>query len=113
MREKNSSLEHAFKTQMSFCQGRGQGRSNYRGRGRIPHRGGRISHANTSVRGSNQSQNQSQGSSQQGGQNQAHGQRYDKSHVQCHYYKNYGHYSNKCRKKQSDMGNRTSANFTK
>ena len=33
-RNENSSLEHAFKTQMSFGRGRGQGRGNKRGRGR-------------------------------------------------------------------------------
>ena len=49
----NSSLEHAFKTQMSFGQGRGRGRSNYRGRGISPHKGGRSNPASTSGRGSN------------------------------------------------------------
>ena len=36
----------------------------------------------------------------------AQGQRYDKSNVQCHYCKKYGHYANECRKKQHDMNNK-------
>ena len=113
-----SSLEQDFKSQMSFGRGRGQGRENNRGRGRSQNRGGKNNPANTHGRGTNQNQNQGQGSNQQGGKNQAHGQRYDKSQVQCHYCKKYGHYANECRKKQSDMGNsdmgnRPSANFTK
>ena len=84
-RNEKSSLEHAFKTQMSFGRGRGQGRGNKRGRGRSQNKGGRNSPANSQVRGSNQNQNQGQSSSQQGGQQHAHGKRYDKSNVQCHY----------------------------
>ena len=42
-RETNSSLEHAFKTQVSFGQDTGRGRSYDRGRGRSPHKCGRIS----------------------------------------------------------------------
>jgi len=38
---------------------------------------------------------------------------YDKSQVQCHYYKKYGHYANECRKKQYDINNKPSLNFTK
>eukprot|EP00253_Pinus_taeda_P036044 PITA_36044 len=45
-RNENSSLEQAFKTQMSFGRGRGQGRENKRGRGRSQNRGGRNSPAN-------------------------------------------------------------------
>eukprot|EP00253_Pinus_taeda_P013505 PITA_13505 len=66
-RETSSSLEHAFKTQVSFGQGRGRGRSNARGRGRSPYRSGRGSASSSSRRGSNQ--NPSQGPSQ----NQAQG----------------------------------------
>jgi len=44
--------------------------------------------------------------------NQAQGHRYDKSQVQCHYYKKYGHYANECRKKQYDISNKPSVNFT-
>ena len=53
-RTTNSSLEHAFKTQISFGRGRGQGRGNYRGkgRGRSQKIGGRNNPA--SGRGSNQ-----------------------------------------------------------
>ena len=98
---------------MSFGRGRGQGRGNKRGRGRIQNRGGRNSPANAQGRGNNTNQNQGQGSNQQSGQHHAQGQRYDKSNVQCHYCKKYGHYANECRKKQHDMSNRTSANFTR
>ena len=65
-RTTKSSLEHAFKTQMSFGRGRGQGRGNYKGkgRGRSQNRGGRSSPANTSGRESNQIHNQIQGNNQ-------------------------------------------------
>ena len=53
-RAKNSLLEHAFKTQVSFGQGIGQGRPKFRGRGRIPHRGGRRNPSSSSGRRSNQ-----------------------------------------------------------
>ena len=100
----DSSFEQAFKTQMSFGQGKGRGRANNRGRGRSQNKG-RNNPASTSGRSCNQ--NQDEGSSKQ----QAHGQRYDKSQVQCHYCKKYGHYANKCRKKKNDMNNRQNANF--
>eukprot|EP00253_Pinus_taeda_P031403 PITA_31403 len=112
-RNENSSLEQAFKTQMSFGRGRGQGKGNKRGRGRSQNRGGRNSPANAQGRGSNSDQNQGQGSSQQRGQNHAQGQRYEKSNVQCYYCKKYGHYANECRKKQHDMSSSSSANITR
>eukprot|EP00253_Pinus_taeda_P013979 PITA_13979 len=90
-RNENSSLEQAFKTQMSFGRGRGQGRGNKRGRGRSQNRGGRNSSPNTEGKGSNPNQNQGQGSSQQSGQHHAQGQR----------------------KKQHDINNRSSANITR
>eukprot|EP00253_Pinus_taeda_P009946 PITA_09946 len=74
-RNQNSSLEQAFKTQMSFGRGRGQGRGNKRGRGRSQNRGGRSSLANAQGRGSNPNQNQGQGSSQQRDQHHVQGQR--------------------------------------
>ena len=92
----NSSLEQAFKTQMSFGRGRGQGRGNKRGRGRSQNRGGRNNPTNAQGRGSNPNQNQGQGSSQQRGQHHAQGHRYEKSNVQCYYCKKYGHYANEC-----------------
>eukprot|EP00253_Pinus_taeda_P017163 PITA_17163 len=52
-RNENSSLEQAFKTQMSFGRGRGQGRGNKRGRGRSQNRGGRNNPANAQGRSSN------------------------------------------------------------
>ena len=112
-RNENSSLEQAFKTQMSFGRGRGQGRGNKRGRGRSQNRGGRNSPANAQGRGSNPNQNQGQGSSQQREQHHAQGQRYEKSNVQCYYCKKYGHYASDCRKKQHDMSNRQNANVTR
>eukprot|EP00253_Pinus_taeda_P024203 PITA_24203 len=100
----DSSFEQAFMTQMSFSQRKGGGRVNNRGCGRSENRG-RYYPASTSRRSCNQ--NQDEGSSEQ----QAHGQRYDKSQVQCHYCKKYGHYANKCRKKQNDMNSRQNVNF--
>eukprot|EP00253_Pinus_taeda_P018693 PITA_18693 len=64
-RNENSSLEQAFKTQMSFGRGRGQGSGNKRGRGKSQNRGGRNNPANAQGRGSNPNQNQGHGSSQQ------------------------------------------------
>ena len=64
---KNSSIEQAFKTQVSIGQGRGIGRSNTIGRGRIPHRGGRKNPSSSNRRSGTQnpskisSQNQAQG----------------------------------------------------
>eukprot|EP00253_Pinus_taeda_P003406 PITA_03406 len=100
----DSSFEQAFKTQMSFGQGKGRGRANNRGHGRSQNKG---KNNPTSTSGRSCNQNQDEGSSKQ----QAHGQRYDKSQVQCHYYKKYGHYANECRKKQNDMNSRQNANF--
>eukprot|EP00253_Pinus_taeda_P015078 PITA_15078 len=74
-RNENSSLEQAFKTQMSFGRERGQGRGNKRGRGRSQNKSGRNSPTNAQGRGSNSNQNQGQGSSQQRGQHHAQGQR--------------------------------------
>eukprot|EP00253_Pinus_taeda_P013287 PITA_13287 len=112
-RNENSSLEQAFKTQMSFGRGRGQGRGNKRGRGRSQNRGGRNSPADAQGRGNNSNQNQDQGSSQQRGQHHAQGQRYEKSNVQCYYCKKYGHYASECRKKHHDMSSRQKANVTR
>eukprot|EP00253_Pinus_taeda_P012253 PITA_12253 len=112
-RNENSSLEQAFKTQIPFGRGRGQGRGNKRRRGISQNRGGRNSLGNAQGRGSNPNQNQGQGSSQQRGQQHAQGKRYDKSNVQCYYCRKYGHYASECRKKQHDMSNRTNANVTR
>eukprot|EP00253_Pinus_taeda_P006913 PITA_06913 len=90
-RNENSSLEQAFKTQMSFGRGRGQGRGNKRGRGRSQNRGGRNNPSNAQGRGNNPNQNQGQCSNQQRGQHHAQGQR----------------------KKQHDMSNRPNANVTR
>eukprot|EP00253_Pinus_taeda_P012185 PITA_12185 len=73
-RNESSSLEQAFKTQMCFGRGSGQGRGNKKGRGRSQKRGGRNSPANAQGRGNNPNQNQGQGSSQQIGHHHAQGQ---------------------------------------
>lgn len=111
-RNENSSLEQAFKAQMSFGRGRGQGRGNKRGRGKSQYRGRINSSANVQRRGSNPNQNQGHGNSQQSGQHHAQGKRYEKYNVQCYYCNKYGHYANECRKKQHDMSNKSSANIT-
>jgi hypothetical protein len=85
----NMSLENAFSTQSSISHGRGRGRANSRGRGRSSARGGHSSSpANTGGRGQNQNTSQPSG------------QRFDKSKIQCHYCKKYGHYAYECRKRQ-------------
>jgi len=95
--------------------GRGRGQGKGRGRGRSQNRGVRNSPSHSHERSNSQNQSHGQCNSQQGGhQHQhAHGQRYDKSNVQCHYCKKYGHYANECRKKQNDMKNRQNANVAK
>jgi len=93
-------MEHAFKSQVSINHGRG------RGRGRNSYRGGISNPSSSSGRGNNQN------SSQNSSQNQAQSQSYDKSLVQCHYCKNYCHYSNECGNKQYD-NREQNANFTK
>eukprot|EP00253_Pinus_taeda_P014195 PITA_14195 len=112
-RNENSSLEQAFKAQMSFGRGRGQGKGKKRGRGKSQNKGGRNNPTNAQGRGNNPNQNQGQGTSQQSGQYHAQGQRYEKSNVQCYYCKKYGHYANECTKKQHDMSNRSIANITR
>ncbi|XP_059073703.1 uncharacterized protein LOC131874377 [Cryptomeria japonica] len=111
-RSTNSNLEHAFKTQVSINHGRGKGRTNFRGRGRNSYRGGRGSPSNSNGRGSSPSSSSGRGNYQISTQNQPQSQRYDKSSVQCHYCKKFGHYINECRKKQYDS-KQQSANFTK
>lgn len=111
-RSTNSNLEHAFKTQVSISHGRGRGRTNFRGRGRNSYRGGRGSPSNSSGRGSSPSSSSGRGNYQTSTQNQPQSQRYDKSSVQCHYCKKFGHYINECRKKQYDS-RKQSTNFTK
>jgi hypothetical protein len=83
------SLENAFYAQSSISHGRGSGRAKSRGRGRSSTRGGRTRNpANTGGRGQNQNTSQPSG------------QRFDKSKIQCHYYKKYGHYAYECTKRK-------------
>ena len=63
----DSSLEHAFKTQISFGRGRSKGRGNYKGKGRgrrqnigRKNRGGRNNPSHTHGRSSDKNQNQGQ-----------------------------------------------------
>jgi hypothetical protein len=78
----NMSLENAFFMQSSISHGRGRGRDNSRGRGRSSARGGCSSNPRN-TRGRGQNPNTSQPSNQ----------KFDKSKIQCHYYKKYGHYA--------------------
>ena len=92
----HTSLEHAFKRQVSISHDRGMGRTHFRGRGGNSNRGGRRSSSSSSGRGIIHN------STQNAFQNQPQGQRYDKSSIQCHYCKKFEHYLNGCRKKQYD-----------
>jgi hypothetical protein len=85
----NMSLENAFSAQSSISRGRGRGRANSRGRGRSSDRSGCSSNpGNTGGRSQNPSTIQSTC------------QRTDKSKIQCHYCKKYGHCAYECRKRQ-------------
>lgn len=100
----NSSLENAFKSQMTLGRGKGRGNSRFRRRGRgnfqreerrSPEPGGRR---NKSFNTRGHSNNQSS-------------QSYDKSNIQCYYCKKYGHFASEYRKKQVDIGKQY-ANFS-
>jgi hypothetical protein len=97
-RNDNTSLEHAFKTQMTFGRGRGRGNPGFRGRGR-----GRNNFQREERKcqdpGGRRNQNFN---SRESNYNQA-SQRYDKSKIQCYYCKKYGHFANECQKRQADM----------
>jgi hypothetical protein len=90
----NTSLEHAFKTQMKFGRGRGRGNPGFRGRGRNNFQ--REERKNQDPRGR---RNQSF-SSREINHNHA-SQSYDKSMIQCYYSRKYGHFANECQKKQA------------
>jgi hypothetical protein len=100
-----SSLENAFKTQLSF--GRTRGRSNYnRGRGHFTPRGGREntqfeSRRPTSCPHAHSTPTRGRGRNPSHSHDQA--ERYDKSNIQCHYCNKFGHFASECRKKQYDM----------
>ena len=96
------SLEHAFKSQLHVTRGRGRGRSHTHGRG------GRFS-----GRRDNRAELESEQKPQHNPPNlrgssnkpwQQENQRYDKTKVQCYYCKKFGHLTNKCWKKQADVG---------
>jgi hypothetical protein len=83
------SLENAFSTQSYVSHGRGRGSVKSRGRGTSFVRGGCSSSlGNTGGRGPNPSTSQPSS------------QRTDKSKIQCHYCKRYGHYAYECIKRQ-------------
>ena len=106
-----SSLENAFKTQVSVSRGRGRKGKTGRGRGSRPNFHGehkfdaeaewekKTQHNPHSFRGSS-SRNVQQNA-----------QKYDKSKVQCYYCKKFGHYANRCRKRQADAAIKQSANL--
>jgi len=81
-----SDLEHAFKSKASMDRGRGRG---FRGR-------------KSKGRGQSQSDDRSQVTETHSEKSQNdHGRRWiDKSKIQCHYCKKYGHYKSECRKLQ-------------
>jgi hypothetical protein len=97
-RNDNTSLEHAFKTQMTFGRDRGRGNPGFRGRGSGRNNFQREERKNQDPGGR---RNQSF-SSRESNHNEA-SQRYDKSKIQCYYCKKYGHFTNECQKKQADM----------
>lgn len=102
----NSSLDNSFRSKVSF--GRGRGTSNYRERGR----GKSIDRCVTT----NQEDrtNQSIQSLNKGcGRNtfQHPSSWFDKSQIQCHYFKRFDHSTSECRKKQEEIEN-NSANYS-
>ncbi|XP_057837949.2 uncharacterized protein LOC131048110 [Cryptomeria japonica] len=111
-RSTNPNLEHAFKTQVLISNGRGRGRTNFKGRERNSYRGGRGSPSKSSGRGSSPSSSSGRGKYQTSTQNQPQSERYDKSSAQCYYCKKFGHYRNEYRKKQYDSRQQNS-NFIK
>jgi hypothetical protein len=99
-RNDNTSLEHAFKIQMTFGRGRGRGRGNlgFRGRGR-----GRNNFQREERKSQDPGGRRNQSfSSRESNHNQT-SQRYDKSKIQCYYCKKYGHFANECQKRQAYM----------
>ena len=93
-------LENSFKSPLDVTRGRGRGRASSRGRGgrSADHSDNRndskseekLQHNTPSVRGSSRRTWNPRN------------QRYDRSKVQCFYCKKFGHFSNKCWKKQAD-----------
>eukprot|EP00253_Pinus_taeda_P027966 PITA_27966 len=97
---KDSTLETAFKSQVSISRDRGRGRSRSRGGGRSERyrgqRDGREEHEHES------------GSNYKSFNNN---QRVEKSKVRCYYCNKFGHYAHDCSKKIVDQGNQR-ANVT-
>ena len=92
-RNKDSTLETAFQSQVYISRGRGRGRLRGRGRGNKygGHRDGRDDHEHQ--RGSSSSRSFHNN------------QRSDKSKVKCYYCNRFGHYAHDCRKKIAVQGN--------
>jgi hypothetical protein len=103
-RYEEGSLEHAFKSQLHVTRGRGRGRGRSYNRGRGGRFFGQRDNINESVSEEKFQQNPPnlRGSSSKPWQQE--NQRYDKSKVQCYYCKKFGHFANKCWKKQADAG---------
>lgn len=93
-KNKDSTLETAFKSQVSISRERGRGRSRSRGRGRGRRYGGQRDgrEENEHETGSNF-------------RNFSNNQRFDKSKVRCYYCNKFGHYARDCQKKIVDQGN--------
>ena len=81
-----NNLEHAFKSKASMDRGRGRGFLGRKSKGR----------------GQSQSNDRSQVTETHSEKSQNdHGRKWiDKSKIQCHYWKKYGHYKSECRKLQ-------------
>ena len=91
-RNKNSSLENAFRSHVSFS--RGRGRSNNRGRGRGRSIDGRGS-PNQEERTNQSIQSLNRGRGRSSFQHSS--SRFDKSQIQCHYCKRFGHIASEYR----------------
>lgn len=93
----DSTLENSFKTQLQFHRGRGRGRSNNRGWGRIV-----TNQIRQQDNYDHEEKSQQCPPNLRGSYNRTWhrgNQRYDMSKVQCYYCKRYGHFSTKCLKR--------------
>jgi len=99
-KNKDSTLETTFKSQVSISRDRGRVISRMRGKGRSGRYGGQ--------RDDREDHEHANGSNYKSFNNN---QRVDKSKVRCYYCNKFGHFSRDCRKKIADQGNQR-ANVT-